>query len=411
MWQQIVKIIEQLLGQGQSTAVPSAGDAATATSAANDWWGRWQHERERRRQERVARRQRRKEADRAFFGEEIWGASPQQRIATTDEARLARWGLPVLRTEAELAAWLGITRARLRWFTHDRPADTVWHYVPHQLPKRRGGWRLILAPKRELKALQRTVLHELLARVPASDTTHGFVKSRSIATNAQPHVGQAVVLNLDLKDFFPSITYPRVRGLFIALGYSYAVASTLALLCTEHERELFERDDRRHFISVGPRCLPQGAPTSPALANLVAWRLDRRLAGLARKHGFTYTRYADDLTFSGATIEAARQILAAARWIIGDESFVVHPQKVQIARRSGRQVVTGLVVNDSVGTPRVLRRRLRAILHNARRTGLEGQNRDGRDNFRAYLAGMIGHIAAANARQAERLRDALHALH
>src|SRR6266545_2188312 len=145
MWQQIVHVIKQLLGQYQPAAQPAAeGQVA-------DWWAQWQRERDRRRQEREVRRQQRKAADRGFFGEEIWGASAQQRAAATDEVRLARWNLPVLRTEEELAAWLGISRARLRWFTYDRPADPVWHYVSRRLPKRRGGWRLILAPKRELK--------------------------------------------------------------------------------------------------------------------------------------------------------------------------------------------------------------------------------------------------------------------
>ena len=417
MFKRLGRLIGQLFaprtpanGELSNTAAPPQADphstAATQISA-SDWLAQWDRERERRRQERAERQRRAKERDRSTFGEETWGVSKRHRAAETDEARLARYSLPVLRSEAELAQWLGITRERLRWFTHDRPADTVWHYVRHTRPKRRGGTRVILAPKRELKALQRRVLHDLLASVPLTEAAHGFRTGRSISTNAQPHAGRQVVLNLDLQDFFPSVTYPRVRGIFIALGYSYPVAATLALLCTEHDREVYDRDDGCYYISVTPRALPQGAPTSPALANIAAARLDRRLAGLANARGWRYTRYADDLTLSGDDPAAIGRMLEAAKQIITAEDFVVHPTKVRVARRSGRQVVTGLVVNDTVGTPRRLRRQLRAILHNAGRTGLQVQNREDRADFRAYLAGMIGHVAAANAVQGARLRAAL----
>jgi retron-type reverse transcriptase len=325
-----------------------------------------------------------------------------------DEARLARYGLPVLRTEGELAAWLGIPLSRLRWYTHDRAAETTWHYVRYAVPKRSGqGERVILAPRRELKALQRKVLAGIAARVPVAASTHGFVAGRSILTNARAHAGRRVVLRLDLKDFFPSVTYPRVRGLFLALGYPFAVASALALLCTEYDRRPFERDGVRYYVSLGPRHLVQGAPTSPALANLVAWRLDRRLGGLAAKRGFTYTRYADDLTFSGDDPEAANRLRATAQRILTAEHFTVNAGKTRLARRSARQLVTGLVVNETPATPRALRRRLRAILHNAERTGLAAQNRDGHEHYAAHLQGMIAYVQSANPQHAAILRAAL----
>jgi retron-type reverse transcriptase len=418
MFDQLARLLAQLLGQQTPApeaqpadeAAPAPQPAATTPASAEEWLAQWEREREQHRQARAERRRRAKERDRLSHGEETWGVSQRHRTAETDEVRLARYGLPVLRSEAELAAWLGLSRERLRWFTHDRPADTVWHYVRHTRPKRDGTARVILAPKRELKALQRQVLHQLLDRVPPTEAAHGFRAEHSIATNAAPHVGRQVVVNLDLKDFFLSVTYPRVRGVFISLGYGYAVAAALALLCTEHDRVAYERDDGRYYISVTPRALPQGAPTSPALANLAAARLDRRLLGLARARGWAYTRYADDLTFSGDDPAAAGRLLAAVKRIVAAEDFVVHPEKVHIARRSGRQAVTGLVVNDTVGTPRRLRRQLRAVLHNAARTGLEAQNREGRDDFRAYLAGMVGHVSGANEGQGARLRDALRQL-
>jgi RNA-directed DNA polymerase len=348
--------------------------------------------------------------DRKYFGEETWGASMRHQRAETDAARLAHYSLPPLADEAALASWLGIPLGRLRWYTRDRPADTSWHYVRYTIPKRSGGERVILAPKRDLKALQRRVLSGILARVPVAPSAHGFVRGRSIVSNASAHTGRQVVLKLDLKDFFPSVTFPRVRGCFISLGYSFAVASTLALLCTEYERQEFERDGTRYFISVGARHLVQGAPTSPALANLVAWRLDRRLSGLATKQGFIYTRYADDLTFSGNDAEVAARLRAQATRIAVDERFTVNAAKTRLTRRAGRQTVTGLVVNDALSTPREQRRRLRAVLHNASRTGLEAQNRDGRQDFTAYLMGQIAFVHAANPRHAAPLRAHLRRL-
>lgn len=355
-------------------------------------------------QERISEDQRR---DRHEFGEELRGVGAKQRGAVTELARLNTLGLPIFHTEQDLARWLGISLARLRWYTYDNPADTTWHYTRWTIKKRNGGERVILAPKRELKALQRKVLAGIVARVPVAATTHGFVPGRSTVTNARVHAGRSVVLKLDLKDFFPNITYPRVRGLFISLGYSYPVAATLALLCTEYDREAFTRAGTRHYVSIGPRHLVQGAPTSPGLANLVAWKLDRRLGGLAAKRGFAFTRYADDLTFSGDDRAAVDQLRGLARRIIDEEHFTVNSPKTRVAPRSARQVVTGLVVNEATATPRALRRRLRAILHNAQRTGLEAQNRDHRDDFAAYLRGMIAYIQGVQPRHATRLRGAL----
>jgi retron-type reverse transcriptase len=365
-------------------------------------------------------RRRRLKGDRRYFGEELWGTSKQQRAATFDEAKIRRFGLPALRDEGEVATWLGLPLARLRWFTHDRAADTTWHYVRYTVPKRSGGQRVILAPKRELKALQRRALAELVAKIPPAPAAHGFVPGRSIATNAQPHVGKGVVLRLDLKDFFPSITFPRVRGVFVAHGYSYAVASTLALVCTEYEREPFDRNGERFYVSVGPRYLVQGAPTSPALANLVAWRLDRRLMGLAAKYGFSYTRYADDLTFSGDDAAVVGRLITNVRRIVADERFTLNDAKTRVARRGRRQVVTGLVVNDQVATPRQLRRRLRAILHNAQRDARQGAVSEASEDggvrpmqpVPAYgsIRGLVAFVNAVNSRHAAPLWEALRQL-
>lgn len=355
----------------------------------------------------MAQIQARQKLDRTTFGEDLWGIAKAQRNQGIDVAKLQRLGLPLLFCEQDVADLLGISLGRLRWFTHDKAADGLWHYVRFTIPKRSGGERVILAPKRELKALQRKVLAEVVGKAPVALAAHGFVPGKSTVTNARAHVGKQVILKLDLKDFFPSITFARVRGMLMALGYPFAVAAVLALLCTEYEREPFAREGKQYFISVGPRHLVQGAPTSPTLANLVAWQLDRRLGGLAARRGFTYTRYADDLVFSGDDETAVRTLRVIAHKIIRDENFTVNQAKTRIAKRSARQVVTGLVVNDAVGTPRDVRRRLRAILHHAETEGLAAQNRDHRKDFAAYLRGMIAYVNAASTTHAAKLRAGL----
>lgn len=360
------------------------------------WRMDWRVEFEERDQEREAARKERALMDRVTFGQELWGASEGQRTAQTDMDKLRGQGLPLLKSEGELAEWLGISLPRLRWYTHDRPSDSAWHYTRRAVPKKSGGERVILSPKRDLKAIQRKILRELLEKLPVTAQAHGFVKARSIVTNARPHVGQPYVLNIDLQDFFPTITFPRVRGVFIHLGYSFPVASALALLCTEHDRLPYVRGKQTFYVSVSPRHLVQGAPTSPVLANLVARGLDQRLNGLAAHYQLHYTRYADDLTFSGAELGKLLDARHGALRFIREEGFVPHPDKIHLYRRGDRQMVTGVVVNEKANTPRELRRRVRALLHQAQKTGLNAQNRENRPHFRAYVRGLIAYIHQAD---------------
>jgi retron-type reverse transcriptase len=175
---------------------------------------------------------------------------------------------------------------------------------------------------------------------------------------------------------------------------------------------------RPYHVATGPRALPQGACTSPALSNLASRRLDSRLTGIARKLNYTYTRYADDLTFShvedGEAASAAGSseykvgyLLARIRHIAQDEGFTVNESKTRVLKRAARQEVTGVVVNDRPGVPRPLYKRLRAILHRARHEGLAAQNRENRPNFEAWLEGMIAYVAMVNAKQGQALADAL----
>ncbi|NQT88942.1 RNA-directed DNA polymerase [bacterium] len=325
-----------------------------------------------------------------------------------DPDRLAAQDLPSLRDCAELAGFLGISPNTLRWLTHVDEGDEPEHYVAFAVPKRSGDYRVLYAPKAKLKQAQRRVYDAILSRVPLPDAAHGFVPKRSILTNAEPHAEQYVVMNVDLQDFFPSITYRRVRGIFQALGYGEEAAIPLALLCTvKPAGKLLE-----YMGHVRHRQLPQGAPTSPALANLACRRLDARLGGLARAFGATYTRYADDLTFSGddAFSDALGRFVRHARTIIADEGFRVNARKVHIARKGRRQQVTGLVVNDAPSVPRRYRRELRAILHNARTTGLDAQNRHNHPDFARHLRGRIAFVRTTHPGLADQLQRTLDSL-
>src|SRR5262249_14930317 len=152
-----------------------------------------------------------------------------------DDARLGAAGLPLVHRAEELAGAMGITVGELRFLSYSRRVSAVSHYKRFQVPKKGGGLRQISAPMPRLKRAQEWVLRNILDRVPVHDAAHGFRRGRSIVSNAAPHAGADVVVNLDLKDFFPTITYRRVRGVFRKLGYSEQVATILALLCSEPE--------------------------------------------------------------------------------------------------------------------------------------------------------------------------------
>lgn len=288
------------------------------------------------------------------------------------EERIQENNLPVLDKPLQLADALGVSMQNLRWMTFHRDAAKMIHYERFTIPKASGGERAIWAPRPMLKGVQRWILHEIVERLPVHGAAHGFVPGRSIFTNAQQHTNAKVLLKMDLKDFFPTLTFPRVKGLFRKAGYREQIATLLALLCTEAPREVVEHNEETYFVSLGPRCLPQGAPTSPAITNAVCMRLDRRLTGLAAKYGWRFTRYADDLTFSledGADGEEhLGRLMSAVRFILEDEGFELHPDKTRVLRKGHSQRVTGMVVNGP-GQPRVpreTRRMLRAAIHNVK---------------------------------------------
>jgi RNA-directed DNA polymerase len=334
----------------------------------------------------------------------------------------AGFAVAPLASHAELARHLGLSSTMLSWFADRRgmnartSVEPLLHYRYRWVAKARGGYRLLEEPKPRLKALQRWVLRHVLDAVPTAPPAHGFVAGRSVLTFVAPHVGREVVVRLDLQDFFASVRRARVVALFRRLGYPRDVALTLAAVCTvaapahvlaDHPRQ--GADLQQRFLTnsrLRDPHLPQGAPTSPALSNLVAWRLDRRLAALAASHGAVMTRYADDLAFAGDRAFAAslRFFLPRAAAIALEEGFAVNHRKTRVMRRGQRQQLCGVVVNQRASPPRAEIDNLRALLFNAARSGPESQNRSAHPRFRAHLEGRIAWVASINPGRARKLR-------
>src|SRR5262249_23735263 len=153
-----------------------------------------------------------------------------------------------LASPADVAAALALTVPRLRWLAFHSEAATRTHYLSFTVPKRSGGVRMLSAPHRDLAAAHVWILDQILRKVPVHGAAHGFVTGRSTVTNAAPHVGRRLVINADLSDFFPAITFSRVRGIFEQLGYAPAAATILALLCTESPRRLVEFAGQRFYV-------------------------------------------------------------------------------------------------------------------------------------------------------------------
>lgn len=310
------------------------------------------------------------------------------------QKRLLENQLPNITRVKELAETLELSISELRWLCYHREAATTSHYIRFEIPKRSGGQRAIWAPMPKLKKVQRWILSEILERLLVHGAAHGFLAGRSIATNAAQHTDSRLVVKMDIEDFFPSISWKRVKGVFRKAGYNEQIATLLALLCTESPREIVEHNGRTHYVALGERCLPQGAPTSPALTNVLCLTLDRRMSGMANNANWRYSRYADDLTFSFATRNKKdpniTHLLGSVKRILGDEGFQVNTKKTGVIREGAVQEVTGLVVNGK-GAPRVNRqtkRQMRAAIHNLQQGKAlpEGESLQRLRGYAAYIA-------------------------
>jgi hypothetical protein len=313
--------------------------------------------------------------------------------------------------------------------------DSGPHYHRWRIPKRDGSSRLISAPKPQLKEVQRWITREITEHLPVHSAAHGFLTGRSIVSNAQVHAGARVVVKLDIEGFYPTVTFPRVKGLLRKAGLGEQVATLLALLATECPREELTLDGKTSYVATGPRSLPQGAPTSPSITNALCLRLDCRLVGLAAKLGCRYTRYADDLTFSfhdapkggkgrkgkqskqaAAAPEAAAPdlvgtLIKAVTRIVAAEGFAIKPKKTRVMRSGRRQKVTGLVVNAAPAgrpvarVPRKTLRQLRAALKNRElgRPGKEGETLD-------QLRGMAAFVMMTDRERGQQLLERVNRL-
>jgi len=240
-----------------------------------------------------------------------------------------------------------------------------------------------------------------LGKIPPHPASHGFVRGRSIKTYVGPHVGRRMVLKMDLQDFFPTITGARIQSVFRTMGYPEAVADLLGGICTNAAPGYGDLYARPH--------LPQGAPTSPALANICAYRIDCRLAGLARSADADYTRYADDLAFSGGEEfeRGVSRFSTHAAAILLEEGFSVNHRKTRFMRQGVRQYLAGLTANQHVNVIRKDFDGLKAILTNCARFGSASQNREGHLMFREHLEGRVGFVESINPVKGARLRRIL----
>lgn len=333
-------------------------------------------------------------------------------------------GAPRIETLADLASRLHLSSGELEWFADTQhwnrcSSRTLQHYR-YEWRTRRGRLpRLLEIPAPRLRSIQRTVLRELLYPLELHDAAHGFVPGRSAVTGAARHTGQDVVVNLDLVSFFAKVTAGRVFGTLRQSGFTEAVAHRLTGIVTHvvPPRVLSlmppggdpaERFALRQALSI-PH-LPQGAPTSPMVANLSLRRLDSRLAGLAETFDGGYTRYADDLAFSGGRDLARRAdaFVRAATAIVEDAGHSVNRLKSRVRPAGIRQSVTSVVVNERTNVPRPDFDRLKAIIHNCRVHGPESQDWNGHPDFRGHLLGRISWVAALNPARGDKMLQDFH---
>jgi RNA-directed DNA polymerase len=267
--------------------------------------------------------------------------------ALTYAERLHDANLPIVYDRRHLAALLGFDSDAL-W----RQGSLDGLYRSFKILKHNGGYRRIDEPVEVLKAAQRWILRSILSRFRFDPCVTGFVGGRSILDNARRHIGRRMVLSLDIRDFFGSVSVDAVRREYRSLGFSHDAADALASICVYREQ------------------LPQGAPTSPALSNLVFRHADTLLVGFAKELRITYSRYADDLTFSGSFNPSV--VVGVCRQVLGKYGFDLNDAKTRLMRRHQRQEVTGIVVNDKLQAPREKRRTLRQEIYFVKKHGIEG---------------------------------------
>jgi retron-type reverse transcriptase len=302
---------------------------------------------------------------------------------------LSRRGLPIIYNKDHFCQTKHISKKYLMWICNNQRKC----YREFRIPKKNGRHRVILAPNKRLRSLQKWILHRILNQCTPHSSAQGFIQGKSIVSNAVHHTDKKVIVRIDIENFFPSITFTAVRRVFQKLGYPYSVAILLSNLCTVDGK------------------LPQGASTSPALSNLVCERLDRRISSLSQKLNFSYTRYADDLIFSSNNARLPK-LIPFFREILQEEGFRLNESKTRIMRPGQRQIVTGIVTNKRPNLTREHVRKLRAAVHRLRTQGpsaLELPSRKG--NQSSSLQVLRGHLSLlqmVHPDKAKKLKACLH---
>lgn len=322
-----------------------------------------------------------------YLGEDV---SKGLSLDENNEEKLSSHNLPAFSGEESLADAMEISVRDLRFLAFNRAVSKVNHYRRFTLPKKSGGVRKISAPRAHLKNAQRWILENLLKKIELNKNAHGFKDGASIMTNATPHLESSILINIDLENFFPTFTFPRVKGMFMGLGYSNKIATILALIATEADVEEFESDGEIWYVACGERVLPQGSPSSPAITNIICRALDQALAKVAGKLGFIYSRYADDMSFSSKEDipkEDVGKLMRRVNYIIARAGLKINKKKTSYSRKGGRKEVTGIIVNnEKASVPRKKLKAFKAVLFQIDKDGPEGKTWGNSDNlFEAIL--------------------------
>lgn len=275
-------------------------------------------------------------------------------MTNSEKITLNMFGLPVIQTIEDFSILTHISKYSI----YQLSIHSAKHYKTYNVTKKSGKERTISQPSRKLKGMQSWILVNILNKVNVSSSCKGFEKNSSILDNALPHKGSNTILSLDLKDFFPSITSKQIFNVFKSLGYNNKISTVLTNICTFN------------------KALPQGSPCSPKLANLVAWRLDLRIQGYVGKRGLNYTRYADDLTFSGLSPAKVVKILPMVKHIINNENFEINRSKTRIAGAARAKTVTGLVISgENIGIGKKKYNKLRSKIFHLTLPENQGDNK------------------------------------
>lgn len=325
-----------------------------------------------------------------------------------DESRLRTNNLPVIETMADIAMAMEIKAEEIVWLCYERAATDTDHYSRFTIPKRSGGERIISSPKPKMRKAQSWINERILNKLQPSQACYAFRPNISIVDNAEVHTKATVIVKLDLKDFFPSISFKRVRGFYESLGYNPGVATILALLCTDAPRKKVTVKGFTQIVAVGQRSLPQGACTSPALANLIGSPLDYRLLGLAAKSSaqWRYTRYADDLTFSTRSSDGdVGKLIGVVVRFAKEEGFKINSAKTRIMRAPRRQTVTGLVVGEDVRLRKSEIKKMRAFFHQCETKGLDAVSKEINKSALFVARGYIAYMHMVSPQTANRYRN------